>query len=272
MPTLTAGPASLQIDAASGGRLSSLVAHGHELLVPRPGRGEAVNPLGWGCYPMVPYAGRVRGGCFRWDGASHRLPRNLGAHAAHGTLVDRPWQVERAEGATARLRAELGPPWPFTGHAIQELTLRPDSLELRLEVHAHDVAFPATAGWHPWFRRQLERGGAVVLDVRAARFYPRDADGLPTGTVTPAPPSGPWDDCFTEITWPVRLTWPDALELTVTSTCDHVVVFDEPAHAVCVEPQSGPPDALNLGRAHVVRPGEPFVAEAALRWHPTGHQ
>ena len=78
---------------------------------------------------------------------------------------------------------------------------------------------------------------------------------------------GPWDDCFTAVTWPVRLTWPGALELDMTSTCDHVVLYDEPRHAICVEPQTGPPDALNhLERATIVRPGHPLTAEMSLTW------
>ena len=45
-----------------------------------------------------------------------------------------------------------------------------------------------------------------------------------------------------------------------------VVVFDALSHAVCVEPQSGPPDALRLTPV-VVEPGLPLVAEATFRWH-----
>jgi aldose 1-epimerase len=44
-----------------------------------------------------------------------------------------------------------------------------------------------------------------------------------------------------------------------------VVVFTEPEHAVCVEPQTGPPDELNLG-PRVVSPASPLVARATWRW------
>jgi aldose 1-epimerase len=42
-------------------------------------------------------------------------------------------------------------------------------------------------------------------------------------------------------------------------------VFDEPEHAICVEPQTGPPDAFTLDPV-VVRPGEPLVATATWSW------
>ena len=66
---------------------------------------------------------------------------------------------------------------------------------------------------------------------------------------------------------PIVLTWPGALEVVLTSTCDHVVLYDQPRHAICVEPQTGPPDALNhLERATLVRMGHPLVAEMSLSW------
>ena len=265
MPTLLAGPASLRVDRARGGRLASLVVLGHELLVqPEPGR--RPDPLLWGCYPMVPFAGRIRGGRFRWGGTLHELPANHGGHAMHGTLLDQRWLIEQADHGYLRLRGRLEPRWPFPGFAIHEVALAPDRLDLRLEVHATGAPFPATVGWHPWFRRRLATGGTVLVDLRAARWYPRGADGLPIGRSEPPPALGPWDDCFTAISWPVTLTWPGALELTMTSTCDHLVLYDQPADAVCVEPQSGPPDAVNLDLARVVRRHDPLVVEASLTW------
>jgi len=42
------------------------------------------SPLAWGSYPMVPWAGRIRHGRFRFDGEEYELPINFGAHAIHG--------------------------------------------------------------------------------------------------------------------------------------------------------------------------------------------
>lgn len=264
---LTAGGAVATVDRARGGRLASLVVEGHELLVQPPADARP-DPLLWGCYPMVPFAGRIRGGRFRWGGLLRELVPNHAGHAMHGTLFDRRWMIEQADAGYVRLRARLEPAWPFPGWAIHELSLSPDRLELRLEVHAAEVPFPATVGWHPWFRRRLVTGGGLVVDLQAARWYPRGSDGLPLGRVEPPPAVGPWDDCFTAITWPVRLTWPGALEATLTSTSDHLVLYDQPRHAICVEPQTGPPDAVNLDLARVVRRHDPLVAEATLAWRP----
>lgn len=266
MTTLTAGPVSVRVDRARGGRLASLVLHGHELLV-QPDPDEPYDPLLWGCFPMVPFAGRVRGGRFRWNGALHELAVNHAGHAMHGTLFNRRWRIEHADDQYVRLRGRLeSGGWPFPGSAIHEVGLYPDRLELRLEVHADSAPFPATCGWHPWFVRDLGVGQPLEVDLRAARYYPRGADGLPLGSIEAPPAAGPWDDCFTAVSWPVRLTWPGALEIAMTSTCSHVVLYDQQPHAICVEPQSGPPDALNLGRSHTVRPVAPLVVETQLTW------
>jgi galactose mutarotase-like enzyme len=270
VPTLTAGPASVSVDRAHGARLSSLLVHGHELLVTRPvdtTPTEPADPLLWGSYPMAPWAGRTRGGRFRWDGTLHELDANHAGHAMHGTLFDRRWTLELADARYLRFRADLQPGWPFPGWAIQEVALSEQAVEVRLEVHSSGPTFPATAGWHPWFRRRLEVGGSLSVDVDATRWYPRGDDGLPLGHLEPPPERGPWDDCFTGLHWPVTLTWPGALTLTMTSTCDHLVLYDQQRHAICVEPQSGPPDALNhLDWARLVRRHRPLVVETSWRW------
>jgi aldose 1-epimerase len=52
------------------------------------------------------------------------------------------------------------------------------------------------------------------------------------------------------------------VNIGLTSDCSHWVVFDELDHGVCVEPQSGPPDMLNLYPAtdlDTVAPGRTVV-------------
>jgi len=254
---LEAGEARAIVEPEAGGRIASIEVGGLELLVQRQG-----DPLRWGCYPMAPWVGRVRRGRFRFDGADYSLPLTLPPHAIHGTTYTRPW---RDEGG-GRLSIDLGETWPYSGRAVQEFAIDAGGLDLRLEVHSDDRPFPASLGWHPWFRRQLERGEPVELSFAARAMYLRDADGIPTGERVPPPP-GPWDDCFTEVTEPPSLRWPGALRVTLESSADHWVVYDEPEHAVCVEPQTGPPDALNLA-PRVVSPERPLVATARLAWTP----
>lgn len=252
---LTSGDAEAVIDLGAGARLASLAVAGEELLV-RDGPG----PIHWGVYPMAPWAGRVRRGRFTFAGTAHQLPPNLGPHALHGTVFDRPWEAE----GPGSYSVELGPPWPFGGRVRQEVRLEAGRLRLRLEVHAGDRPMPASCGWHPWLRRRLGRGGSLQLRFQAGYMLVRDDDGIATRERVPPPP-GPWDDCFGGLTSAPRLTWPGRLELVMGGDCDYVVIYDEEPHAVCVEPQTHPPDALNH-EAAVVEPGRPLVAEAVWSW------
>ncbi|MDH3730511.1 MAG: aldose 1-epimerase [Acidimicrobiia bacterium] len=246
------GPARLAVDLENGARLASLQVYGHELLVTG-----AESPIDWGCYPMAPFAGRVRRGKFAFGGVDHQLPINMAPHAIHGTVFDKPW---RADSET-EFSTDLGSRWPYAGHVRHEVVLRAKSLTMTLEVSSDGGRMPASGGWHPWFRRRLAVGEPLALDFEAEFMERRDDDDIPTGERVP-PPLGPWDDCFGGIKrWPV-LTWPGALELRIESSCDYLTVYSERDHAVCVEPQTAPPNSLLF----VVEPRRPLVATTTWNW------
>ena len=252
---IIAGDVRISIDTVAGGRLSELVIGDLSLLVPK-----TENPLAWGCYPMAPWAGRVRAGRFTFEGVDVDLPLTMPPHAIHGTTLNRQWCREDA----TRLTCTLGDDWPWPGRATQEISLTENNLQLRLEVRSDEGAFPATLGWHPWFRRQLESGAPAELDFRASAMYECDDAGIPSGELIEVP-TGPWDDCFVGVKRAPEIIWPDALRLRLESSADHWVVYSEPEHALCVEPMTGPPNALNSG-ATIVRPGHPLSATMTLRW------
>jgi aldose 1-epimerase len=263
---LRAPGADVEIDLAAGGRIASFVVDGRELLVT-----EGLGPIAWGSFPMAPFAGRVREGRFAFRGQRYEVPIEMPPHAIHGTVLDRPW--ERIDDAT--ISTDLGPNWPFRGHAVQHFELDEGRLTMRLELHA-DEPMPASIGWHPWFRRRPpavegavvvagREPGPVELELDATAMYRRDDSGIATSETISPPPPGPWDDCFTGLRRPPRLTWPGFLELTIESDCPTWVVYTVPDQAICVEPQTAPPDALNTGPA-LVEPGRPLIAEMTWTW------
>ncbi len=120
------------------------------------------------------------------------------------------------------------------------------------------TSFLGEVGWHPWFRKPDSLG------FHPDAMYERDLIGLPTGQLI-APSAGPWDDCFVN-TAPVTLRYGGEVQtLTLSSDCDHWVVYDEPAHATCVEPQSGPPDAFNI-RPRLVTATHPLRRTMNIAW------
>lgn len=255
--TLTAGDAEVTVRPGNGCRVASLRIAGTQLLR----QGER-----YGCFPMVPWCGRIRDGRFRDGAAVHQMPLNSPPHAIHGTGRDTAWRTGRVSPGEAVLTYELGAPWPYSGRVSQVVRLTPDALTLTMAVETYDSSFPAQAGWHPWFLRRLDdQGPGVRLDFTPAWQEERGEDHLPTGRrVEPRP--GPWDDCFgmpDGVT--AKLTWPERLELTVSSPERWVVVYDEQDAAVCVEPQTGPPNGLNT-QPRLVTPIEPLETTMTWTW------
>ena len=257
-PLLRIGCAALAVSVApsAGGRIAQITYDGVPQLV-GPGDGSPAT-IAWGCYPMVPWAGRLRAGRFRFDGADHALASNLGTHAIHGVGFSSPWRVElhTADCIVLSLQLPRDARWPFGGSVRQTIRATPRRLRLTMRVDAQAQAMPAVIGWHPWFRKPDR------IDFAPAHVYPRDADGIATLPVS-RPPSPPWDDCFTGADGAVLHR--SGLRVALDSDCSHWVVFDETVHATCVEPQSGPPDAFNL-EPFVLAPGEHLTRWFEMAW------
>jgi aldose 1-epimerase len=252
---LRAGDVRVVVRPEQGGRLGSVTIGGRELLV----TGHPLGPVRWGSYPMAPWAGRIRRGQFWFKGQAHQLPLAAPPHALHGVVLDRPWQVVAPDA----IAIDMDERWPYRGRVTQRFAVSEDGLDVEMTLEA-DEPQPAVIGWHPWFRRALEPGGVpVTLALHAAEMLVRDAEGMPSGERT-TPPDGPWDDCFTGLRSDPVLTWP-GLRLTLSSTCAWWVVYTEPEYAVCVEPQSGPPDAANSA-PQVVEPATPLTHTMRWRW------
>jgi aldose 1-epimerase len=151
--------------------------------------------------------------------------------------------------------------WPFGGTAHQRIDVEPTRVRCELWLDTTDRSFPAEIGWHPWFRKPDR------LEFTPTAMYRRDGFGIPTGALID-PTAGPWDDCFVNAD-PVDLHYDraSASTVTVSSDCDHWVVYDQPADATCVEPQSGPPDAFNLS-PHAVTPSNPLRRWMTIAWSP----
>jgi aldose 1-epimerase len=264
--TLRNGRAAVTVDPTRGCRLSSFAVGGQELLSdgydPRVVDHMDDPVVGWGCFVMAPWAGRIRDARATWEGRTIDLPEHDDGHAIHGLVHSAPW--DRID-ATAWQVEVPGERWFAPLRIVHRVTLQRDHLHLRLEVSAPYGPAPATVGWHPWFRREIN-GTALELALPPARMLQRDADGIATSHRVEVP-IPPWDDAFVGIEAPVRLTWPGIATLGIETDAPVTVVFTERATVACVEPQSGPPDEVNQ-RPRVVHPDEPLHIATTWRWAP----
>jgi aldose 1-epimerase len=284
--------AMVEIDLAAGARIRQITVADDGDTVDLLALDAERDPVstGWGSFPMAPWAGRLRHGrvrFFRQDigldlnhadgtgtgGGPLHPPRaapigqisgdDRRRHAIHGTTFARRWDVvevaaDRIE-VTCRLDGALG--WEFPGVARQVITVSPKRIDLALSVEADDAAvFPAAVGWHPWFAKPDR------LVVHPIAMFELDDVGLPTGQLV-APTEPPWDDCFVNRA-PVELHYDRRIAPVVTVSspdCEHWVLYDKPEHATCVEPQSGPPDALNL-RPELTTSAHPLRRTMIIDW------
>ena len=273
----------MRVDAARGGRVASLVIAGVERIHPNELARAREPDLYWGCYAMVPWAGRLSQGRIPTADGEVRLDANLPPSAIHGLGFDKAWDVvERTETAIT-MRCELrGLGWPFGGHALQTLRLRADRLDLELSVGGYTRAGPAGLGWHPWFTRPPS--GDLALCVDGSEVLVVDADLVPIGEVRPVAPdedlrAGPLlgdrrlDHVYVRTKSPVLVRWPD-LELRVDygESLRTVVVYTPP-EAICVEPQTMWPNAPLLAAAGIsgtglrtLQPGERLAANERWSW------
>lgn len=252
--TLSNDSASVVVDVTHGGRLASLRIKDTEVLLTG---GHDDTTLSWGCYPMVPYAGRVRSGVVRFNNVDHQLPLTHPPHAAHGTVFAQSWTVANSTESTIELIANLGSQWPFGGSVSQRIELRNDHVRLELRVTAGDQAMPAQVGWHPWFCKPSH--ASLIFES----MLQRDEHGIATSHYVQTDAINV-DDCFINPLAPLSLTV-NGVDLVLSSDCSHWVVYDIPTHATCIEPQSGAPNEINDSPV-ILAPGESLARWFTIAW------
>ena len=228
----------IEIDLDNGARISSLLWRDMQVTVPFRG---TLHNYGW--YALGPWAGRIRDGLIKdTNGKEYELPTNFAPpHALHGFGFHSSW---RDIGLG---RSLLDLPYPYQGATLeQRIEVLDDAIRWSLEYDAGKCTLPAWLGLHPWFARSLGRGDEVELSFNPGKMLKRDKDGIATSEfVTPS--KGAWDDAFTEVRGTPSLVWEDVLRIDIESDAPWWVVYTEDSEGICVEPQTAPPDAANLG-------------------------
>jgi len=283
MVELSASGVVTRIDTVEGGRIVSLVIAGVERILPKA-RARAREPaIYWGCYPMVPWAGRLSNGRIPTSDGGVQLEPNLPPSAIHGLGFDKSWAIAKQSGTAVTMVCELrGLGWPFGGRARQTLSVGAGSIELELEVGGYERTGPAGLGWHPWFTRPPRAD--VELRIDASEVLVLDGDLVPTGDVRGVTPSedlrsGPplgdrrLDHVYVRTKGPAVVRWPD-LELRMEHDTNlRTVVVHTPAEAFCVEPQTMWPNAPLLAATGIrgtglrtLEPGDSLRATERWTW------
>jgi aldose 1-epimerase len=251
---LESGNARVHVHPSHGARIGSFVVNDTPIFVE-----SAASTFDWGCYPMVPFAGRMRDASLTFRDTTCAFHANDPSglpHAIHGTVFDAQWTVESKSSSRIELTYKLAAPWPFTGTVRHVVELSDTALTCTLSLTAHDD-MPAMLGWHPWFVKPQ----SASLPFRT--MLERGDDYLPNGRSVAAQLENA-DDCFTDLDGVIALTIGEQ-QLQLHSDCSHWVVYNQPAHATCVEPQSGPPNEVN-DAPFVLPAGETMSRQFIISW------
>jgi aldose 1-epimerase len=234
----------------------------------RGAEGTVADVLGSACFPLVPYANRIRGGTFTCDGHTITLQPNMAGDPSplHGQGWRAAWHVVEAgeDHATLAFRHAAGE-WPWDYEATQRIRLDPNGLSLELSCrNLSPERMPCGLGFHPYYPCSDD----TVLDTQVASAWTIDAQVLPIDNV---PAVGRYDlrqrricgqgldngfdgwSGTATITWPgkpasLRLSSPDARRFQAYSPAAGGLFVAEPvqnANAALNAPQAQWP-ALGL--------------------------
>ncbi len=237
-------------------------------------------------FPMVPYANRIAGNRFDFEGRTYQFQPNVPGEllAIHGTGWQSEWTVSTANTASAELHLNRkAQNEPYSYSAFQRFCLSPDRLLVMTGVENHgDRAMPFGFGQHPCWDRHPD----VTLQFNSTHLWFGGTAGMATERIATPPeldfsqaqplPRSFLDNCYGGWDGRAVITFPRSgvgLRMEASSLFRHLMLYCDPAKTFfCVEPQTHAAGSLNrlaydgedsLGML-VLKPGESAEAEISF--------
>jgi aldose 1-epimerase len=274
MIELAAGDLTLTLAPKIGGSIAAFRKGGIDIMRPlSPERAAKGDVLGVASFPMLPYANRIDGNAFTFDGVEYRFEPNNGTERfnVHGTGWQSEWQVEEVSETTALLTLErrvAGEPFQYRATQLFELTPEGLTLTTSLE-NLGPVRMPFGFGHHPWFERDAD----VELRFNAGHFWLEAPEGVAGSRIRLAPeldfsngaplPSHWRNNCYSGWDGVAELRFPTrgvTLTITADPIFENLMLYADPKQSFfCLEPQTNVPCAVNKLAA-----GEPDLGVVVL--------
>lgn len=259
---LRLGPVVCRVAPGLGGALLALAIDGAQVLRPTPE--SAAVAVDTACFPLIPFANRIAGGRFLFDGREIQLPADPAAppHALHGHGWRERWDVAARSPSTLEL-TYLHPAgaWPWTYRAFQRLTVQRDGLAIEMAVeNLSDDPMPCGFGLHPYFA--LEPESYIEVSARA-RLLP-DRQGIPniasacSGSRRDLATLPPSDELLLDVSGRARIGSADwEIEIRAEEAIGWQFYLPPERDFFCLEPVSHRPDSFNRDEPlDAISPGE----------------
>ncbi|HFE1066029.1 TPA: aldose 1-epimerase [Escherichia coli] len=240
------------------------------------------------CFPLVPFANRVSGNRFVWQGREYQLQPNVewDAHYLHGDGWLGEWQcVSRSDDSLCLVYEHLSGVYHY--RVSQAFHLTADTLTVTLAVTNQGAeTLPFGTGWHPYFplspqtRIQAQASGYWLEREQwlAGEFCEQLPQELDFNQLAPLPRQ--WvNNGFAGWNGKARIEQPQEgyaiiMETTPPAPCYFIFVSDpafDKGYAFdffCLEPMSHAPDDHHRpegGDLIALAPGESTISEMSLR-------
>lgn len=260
---LKAGELAVELAPRIGGSVASFQRRGSQGIVHlmRPMTEAAwvsADPAGAAMFPMVPYANRMAGDRFDFEGQSYQFKKQSGESSSiHGSGWRSAWTVHYSNAQSAELTLEhLPSDEPYSYSAFQRFCLSDDRLMVTIGVTNRGAnPLPFGFGQHPFWDREPE----VTIRFRATQFWIEGPDSMPTDRIVTSPELdfsqggrlpdrwrnncyGGWDG-HAEISFPRRGT---GLRIEAGPLFRHLMLYSDPQKTFfCLEPQTHVAGAFN---------------------------
>ncbi len=260
MIELRAGDLAVDLVPEIGGSIASFRLDGVDVLRALSDADRAAsNVLGVASFPMVPYANRIAGNAFEFQGRRYTFAMNNPPeiYNVHGTGWQRPWMVTESGAAEATLSLEvIEPGEAYAYRATQRYALDAEGLSVAMTVtNASTETMPFGFGHHPWF----DRDDDATVQFSARTFHLNEPEVV-IGERIALPPEVAFDAarglpdrwrCSDYGGWegPATVRFPGrgvGLTMTAEAAFGHLMFYADPNLPVfCIEPQTNASCAFN---------------------------
>jgi aldose 1-epimerase len=251
------------------------------------------NPSRCSSFLMLPWANRIRGGRFIFEGQEYHLKTTPDdGTARHGDVRKRTWEVEEVHHDMIRLSfdstAHLQVNFPFAFSAEIQYMVEEQDFSVTVELWNEDTqAMPAGFGHHPYF--VFPNGDNTPhLQIPCTTYFDLPPDSMPIDAPKPIPPAldyrtlrpltrDPIDALLNGriANTPLRLrypAWQTEIAMHYDEAFRHVLLFVPPNEdTVAIEPMTIATDGFNLATYGIAEhgmtilpPGEKL--SATMRW------
>ncbi len=230
-----------------GAYLASLRVEGVDVILP----GSPQAPTKAGMAFLAPFANRVKGAEYVFDGVTYRLPRNVEGNAIHGLVLSAEFEPEEMTGDSVTLSYRLRHEG-YPSELLIKVTYSVSGASLTADASLTNVGSrraPLVVGWHPYF---IVPGRWMLIADNIKKC--EAVDKIPTGRLVDYEfgEDGSYDDCFLVPSGSVTLNAQDRKIMITSRDMRYFQVYTGVPGAIAVEPMSGAPDAYHNGMGLIV--------------------